>query len=213
MADYGFEVTNDNGVAQVVDTAPSLNLHSKFYALNGSLVFDDIFALRPSEGVVVNTTRHEVDMNAVDPSGEGKKPLEKLVGNGTVITFRLGLPKTSHGFGLEVFSELGEFQFSSSVKVLRVLDVIRLDNIFSNKQTIDGRETYWRKNYGDKEVAVIVMQMPVWAGYRTNIHTTGFVKRGSWFCIEQGTYATNIPGYLIEDALKTQLLIVDVTGY
>lgn len=211
MTGYGLEVTDDNGIAQVVDTAPSLNFHSKFYAPHGTLVFDDIFAVKPSEGVVVNTTRRLGKLSGTDPSGEGKKPLEALWGDGTIVTFRLGLPKTSHGFGLEVFSELGEFQFSSSVKVLRVLDVIRMDNIFSNKQTIDGRETYWRKNYGAKEVAVIVMQMPVWAGYRENIHTTGFVKRGEWFCIEMGMYADDIPGYLIEDALKTQLLIVDVS--
>lgn len=213
MNNYGFEVTNDAGEKQIVDTAPALYFYRKYVAGHKQIIFEELFAVKPSEGVVSNLSNWQLDKGAIDPSGEGQQPRHEMRGApATVIAFRFGMPKTSTGFGLEVFGASGQLQFSSNQRVLRVLDVINTPDIYAGGSVIEGRRTHWRKNYGNKEVAVITIQMPIWPEGGNTARTIGFARRGEWFCIENGHYA-DIPTQFLDSAMATHLIIVDVTGY
>lgn len=212
----GFEVTNDSGGKQVIDTAPLITFKDKFTIIegnndNGYLLYDNLFALKPSQGstVLINNFLKKY-VNQVT--------YYKLKGSGEVIRFNEGVPPTSNSdrFGLEVYNDLGVLQFSSNQKPLNILDVVYINDIRPEEYTLEGRRFYWSKNYGSKEVAVMMIAAPIW-GEKPHFMTTAAAKRGNTLYFEAEIEHSDKAVFDYSGnpypLWSLHALVLDVTGY
>ena len=211
----GFSVTNDNGYVQVIDTAPLMTYKDAYTAIigegyEGYVDYDYIFAYVPANG-------HQIHSNTFRKIFTGDRYRHKLLGAGKIVRFNEGAsPLSTERFGLEVYNDKRELQFSSNQKPLKVLDVYQSSNIRNDVKTVNGRRTYWSKNYGNKEVGAIVMSNATWGESPYFMHVA-VAKRGNVLAFEAGQehedrVAVERGGGVI-GTYNFRALIVDVTGY
>lgn len=216
----GLEITNDYGRKQVIDTAPILTLSDKKIVDNTAFKISDelyvstarVTALAPSEGQAMTIVNSDSARGGIDPY-TGARMQYFVRGKGEVFIFQETQPITSSSFGLEVYNERGEIQFSSNQKPLRILDFIDIADIRQHGDTLGSIRRYWNKSYPGKKIATIVSRYPIW--YNNGYYiTAAMFKRGSAYSVE--AYAEQIAGLggsgLIE-AWNYQALVVDATNY
>lgn len=212
----GFEVTDDYGRKQVIDTAPLLTYKDK-KVIDGTpanrYVTDKyLMAAKPSEGNSLVLTKF-ASSSEIDPI-DNERYIYRTVGNGEFIRFDYGVAPTSVvRYGLEVYNDNGVLMFSSNQKALKILDIITITDIREAQYDAGGRRTYWQNNYPNKQVAVITMQYPIWAE-NPHIMTVGAVKRGDTIALEAVIEWTDsmLVGGLIA-SYGASYMIVDVTGF
>ncbi|MFK4001695.1 hypothetical protein ACI2I3_10145 [Psychrobacter namhaensis] len=220
----GFEVTDDFGRKQVLDSAPLLSFSHK---ITGATETNRIYisqqlplALSPADGYVLLTRLRTADRYTGAEYYEdlpNNKIMYKTrtVGTGDVFVFGRDIPPAAADYGLEVFNLSGDLVFSSNQKPLKLLDVVSISDIRQTLTTINGRRTYWNKDYGGKQCAAIYIQGPIW-GEDPYFMTAGFAKRGNTYAFEAAPEERDdaIFDYTtIVSAWGLQALIVDVTNY
>lgn len=211
----GFEVTNDAGSKQVIDTVPVVTFKDKFTVVsgnttNGYLGFDDIFALKPANGgTLLNNTFVKIYDN--------QKERHKIVGQGEVIRFNDGAaPLGGERYGLEVYNEQGALQFTSNQRPLKILDVFYSTDIRNTETTVNGIRTYWSKNYGVLDVAALIVTSANW-GEDPHFMKAAPARRGGVFSFEAAVEHTD--GFIFDYAGNPEnnwgmhALILDVTNY
>lgn len=211
----GFEVTNDNGSVQVIDTAPLITLKDTFTVITsdidkGYISYEYLYAYKPANGSALLTNSFlKKNVNGVLRS--------RIVGQGEIVRYNEGAaPLGGERFGLEVYDDKGELQFSSNQKPLKVLDVVYNNDIRTTETVVNGRRTYWSKNYGNLEVATIIMGQPTWAE-APYFMTIAPAKRGNVFAFEavqehRDDDAFNW-GVIPNISWRFHALVIDVTGY
>lgn len=216
----GFEVTNDMGFAQVIDENPLITLKYADTVIVGNpdygyFNYDSLFALAPANNsqLGINSFRYIYDNFTL-------RNKYRLEGAGRLITFNENTaaspPSSNSGFGLEVYNWMGNVAFSSAVKPLKILDVVQMNDIRPNETIVGGRRTYWSKNYGSKEIAVMWVSTPIW-GEDPHFMTVNGAKRGNVFALEASIEHTD--GNVFDNLGNPfplwglNALILDVTGY
>lgn len=211
----GFEVSNEQGYKQIIDTAPLITYKDKIYSTDTAnnphyVDYTYLFALKPaSENILILSTLRRIYDDAT-----GYK--YRLGGTGEVMRFNEGVSPapSSNSFGLEIFNDEGVLQFSSNQRPFRVLDVVKLDNIWQTDSIVNGRRVFWSKNYGDKEVAAFMITLPLWAE-SPNMMTIGLSKRSGITYFEAGidnvdkSYADRWTA----NYNTLHALVIDVTNY
>lgn len=211
----GFEVTNDAGSKQVIDTAPLITFKDKFTVIpgdanNGYINYDYIFACQPSDGSTLLVTTYLYRY-------EDQKKKDKIIGSGELVRFNDGAaPIGGERFGLEVYNEQGVLQFSSNQRPLKILDRLYNNDIRDIETVVGGRRTYWSKDYGNKKVAALMLGAPAW-GEDPHFMTVAPAKRGSVFAFEAAIENTDaeVFDYLGNPIpmWRIHALILDVTNY
>ncbi len=213
----GLEITDDNGRVQVIDAAPLLSLKT-IKNITGStenkyITDKHLLAAKPSNGNKLLLTTLAVPYGIDPVDNEGYK--FRTVGLGELFVFEYGAQPTvgASEYGLQVFDEQGVLMFSSEQKPIRLLDIITIPDIRTVANNVNGNTTYWQKNYGSKDVAVITVQYPIWTS-GSNIMTAAAVSRGQIMAIESAIEWTDselTPG--ITTSWSASYLVVDVTNY
>lgn len=207
----GFEVIDDLGRRQVVDSAPLLTFKDKKVVNGSSTVYltdKFLMAAKPSNNEPLLLTTFRVSASTIDTE-DNERYAYRTVGKGEFIRFDYGVAPISAGnYGLEVFNENGVLRFSSHQKPLKILDFISISDL----RTIDGN-VYWSKSYAGKEVAVITQQYPIW-NEGSNIITAAAFKRDSSITIEK--VIEEVDGSITSGLQKSYTgyyIVVDVTGF
>ena len=213
----GLEVTNENGRKQVVDSAPLLTYMSKTTGINdNNKEWVDpraTIGLSPAEGKSL-ITRFVLTDRLITYEDGSKARQELSKGEGSFYFFEYGVAPTATSFGLELFNEQGELQFSSNQKPLRLLDVIDVDDIRNHRTSTNGFNGYCAKTFPNKDIAVIMINYPVWQNH-DKLMTAAPTKRGYTITFEDFIEDQNsdLIGAGVYSAWNLKALIVDVTNY
>lgn len=216
----GLEVINEHGRKQVIDTAPILTLSDKKIVDNTAFKISDelyvttarVTALAPSDAQAMTVVHGNSTRGGIDPY-TGARMQYFVRGKGEVFIFQETQPITGSGFGLEVYNERGEIQFSSNQKPLRILDFIDIADIRQHGDTLGGIRRYWNKSYPGKKIATIVSRYPIWyeEGYYM---TAAMFKRGNTYSVEPyAEQRAGMSGDGLVNAWNYQALVVDATNY
>lgn len=212
----GLEVMDDNGRVQIIDKAPLLSFKDiKVVSGDSNRYLTDkhLLAAMPSNGnkLLLTTFAASNDVDTID----NQRYAFRTVGLGSFFRFEYGVQPTSSSekYGLELYNEQGVLIFSSSQKPIILLDIVTIPDIRNTATNINGNITYWSKDYGMKNVAVITVQYPIWSS-GSNIMTAAAVKRNQVMAIEQVVEWTDsqlVSGLIT--SWSASYLIVDVTNY
>lgn len=213
----GLEVMDDKGRVQIIDKAPLLSFKDTKVVSgdtnNRYLTDKHLLAAKPSNGNKLLLTNFAVsnDIDTID----NQRYAFRTVGLGSFFRFEYGVQPTSSSekYGLELYNEQGILIFSSSQKPIALLDIVTIPDIRNTAKNINGNITYWSKDYGMKDVAVITVQYPIWSS-GSNIMTAAAVKRDRVMAIEQVVEWTDsqlVPGLIT--SWSASYLIIDITNY
>jgi|26BtaG_2_1085354.scaffolds.fasta_scaffold00298_19 hypothetical protein len=207
----GLEILNDSGYVQVLDAAPILTLEKNQAVNNTVFQFEDrvyfsgsrVVAMEPADGHHLISTNDPYRNGPIDP--ETDRPYGYYaIGNGNIHIFRHNQPLTQDNFGLEVYSENGELQFSSSQRPLRVIDFVDIKDV---------RYSTWSKTFPGKRVAAITSRRPIRSA-NDQYMTKGIHRNGDNYFLADASEGRNpYPDGGLISAYNFQALIIDVTNY
>lgn len=166
--------------------------------------------------VAAQSGRSSFDVYAIQPVKGGAAMAYNInIGSGKVFDIANTEKQAStQGSGLEVFNESGDLSYSSLLRNVRVIDRAKAtlktntnDNIFS-------------KNYGNKEIAVIFMQLASWslpisadggpvATIFCSLSTNNTLTMRSQITPFFNPSSRNVQVF----NENTEFLVIDVTGY
>lgn len=219
----GLEITNEFGKKQIIDKAPVLVFTNKIVGAN-SYARDDaknvfinevnVYAVRPASDnyLLLSTLSFKVNEALQGP----ERVKYRSIGIGEFLIFKHSQPIASSNFGMEVFDENGVLQFTSNQKTLKLLDTVFINDIRTTQTMVAGRRTYWSKDYGARDIALIFIESPFW-GESPHYMTVAPAKRGSVFALEAVVELTDRESVDFGGGVKPtwglKALIIDVTGY
>ncbi|MFK3915778.1 hypothetical protein [Psychrobacter sp. NPDC078501] len=213
----GFEVTNDAGRKQVLDTHALLSFSETIVsnASNEGNLYRDprhITAYRPINDSVM-TVNYLVRQRHVLDDGQYHY-LHRVQGYGAMYNFSEVLPTANDRFGLQVFNSLGTLVFSSEQKPLKILEIINIPDVRQVGTSVNGRTTHWRKNHGSVTAAVVLIRQPLWTS-GSNFMTSGVSLRSGYLAMEETVEHrdSNAADRWIGNIYGLYALVVDVTNF
>lgn len=201
-----FETYSESGRLQISDEAVGLTISSietiKPYYTHHKHKF---YALQPKSGEAISTTNYYwKSMDGIFGSH---------MGEGRVFIFSYDYtPPPSTNYGIEVYDKDGRVTFSSNMLTVDILEVVDVEDARQLGSGVNG--TFYRKYFGDDNLAVIPVYLPEW-GDGDSLYTVAFTIRDGYLL------TTRLPVLRIPDAvfdppknkLPCKFIVIDTKGY
>lgn len=213
----GFEVVDDYGRKQVLDTHPLLSFNHKLFSNSANLgdLYPDprpIYAWLPDNNQIMTQNYFRSRRVALEDSKY--YTTNRIQGFGTMYAFTSSKPTSDENYGLEVYDASGDIVFNSNQKPLKILDIINIPDVRQSRTTVSGRVTHWRKAYGSKTAAIVLVRQPLWAS-GSDFKTSGVALRDSYIALEETVEHRDgeLADRWIGNTFALYALVIDVTNF
>ncbi len=198
----GFSLYDTHGRKQVTDNAIDLVYKHKI-VVNDYLENNDlVVALQPNANKKIYR---------LDTVGRIKN---RISGYGYLYVFDFNYTSSAENkYGLEVYDKNGNLTFTSNLLSLNIIDDVYIENINETYRILNGETSYFSKNYGSTDIAVIPLISPMWWSSGNAMSESYYIKNGC-LRVSSAVFLDDVwKKSLIIESFTLHFLVIDTSNY